>query len=127
MNQRERLVITGVGPATCLGVGKDATWAALQRKESNFSVISEFIGGELWDYYPLAVVTEADVGSVGICVKRLSAMTRLENNRDLLLFAAAAKLAVEDSKLLYAQENNRVGLVMSHENPGFDEYTRQIW
>jgi len=125
MNQR--LVITGIGPVTCLGLGKSATWAALQKKESPFSVISEFIGGELWDSYPLAIVNELDIGSIGISGQRIKALTQTENNRDLLLFAAAAKLAVNDSGLSFAPENNRIGLVMSHENPGFDEYTRQIW
>jgi 3-oxoacyl-(acyl-carrier-protein) synthase len=125
MNQR--LVITGVGPVSCLGIGKEATWAALQRQESRFSVISEFIGGELWGSYPLATVADLDASTAGICAKRVSAMTQLQNNRDLLLFAIAAKLALEDGNLSYAQENNRIGMVMAHENPGFDEYTRQIW
>lgn len=121
------MVITGVGPVTCLGVGKRATWDALQDEHKGFAMVSDSIGGEIWESYPMAQVTDLNLGSVGICEQRVNAMTQQENNRDLLLFAAAARIAVADSALEYPVENNRVGLVVSHENPGFDEYTRQIW
>jgi 3-oxoacyl-[acyl-carrier-protein] synthase II len=122
-----RIVITGIGPITNLGIGKDSVWAGLQSDPAPVSRIRQLIGGELWEEFPLATVKDENLGFGDINNARIRALTGQESNRDLLLLSLAAKLALEDSGLTYSDDKNVVGMVMSHENPGFDEYTRQIW
>lgn len=122
-----RIVITGIGPITNIGVGKHSVWSGLQSGPAPASRMRQLIGGELWEEFPLATVKDDDLGFDDINNKRIRALTGQESNRDLLLLSLSAKLALQDSGLTYSDEQNVVGMVMSHENPGFDEYTRQIW
>ena len=39
---RRRVVITGVGPITCIGVGKDAMWASIRAERSGIDRITRF-------------------------------------------------------------------------------------
>src|SRR5947207_2407750 len=58
---RRRVVITGLGPITCVGVGKDAVWANIRGGRSGIGRISSFdtgdlrarCGGEILDWDPL--------------------------------------------------------------------------
>jgi 3-oxoacyl-[acyl-carrier-protein] synthase II len=122
-----RIVITGIGPITNLGVGKESVWAGLQKGPGPFSRIRQTIGGQLWEEFPLATVNDDCLEFRAINNTRIRALTGQESNRDLFLLSLSAKLALEDSGLTYSDDRNMVGMVMSHENPGFDEYTKQIW
>jgi 3-oxoacyl-[acyl-carrier-protein] synthase II len=121
------IVITGLGPAITLGFGKEAVWAGLQDAPPSLSTVQQMVSGEEWESYQLAAVRDVDLEKGGILKQELAAMTLPAYNRDLHLFASAARIAVQDSGLKFERERNRVGLVISHENPGFDTYTSQIW
>ena len=122
-----RIVVTGIGPVTSLGIGKDAVWSGLQRGPDPITSICQCVGQETWETYPLATVIGLDLANFGIGEQELAALTGQQANRDLALFFAASCLALDDSGLRYEKRNNRVGVVCAHENPGIDEYTRQIW
>lgn len=121
------IVITGLGPATTLGLGKETVWAGLQDAPPSLSNVQQMVGAEEWESYPLAAVRDVDLEMGGISKQELAAMTLPAYNRDLHLFASAARISVQDSGLKFERKRNRVGIVISHENPGFDTYTSQIW
>jgi 3-oxoacyl-[acyl-carrier-protein] synthase II len=119
--------ITGVGPVTSIGVGKEAAWEGICAQRCNLATVSQRIGDEFWEDYLMAEVPPVDQASTGISEKEIYALTGERNNRDLLLLSTAANLALRDSGVSARYQSRRVGLVLAHENPGFDEYTRQIW
>jgi 3-oxoacyl-[acyl-carrier-protein] synthase II len=121
------IVITGLGPATALGLGKEAVWTGLQGIPPSPTRVQQMVGGEEWESYQLAAVRDDDLDESGISKQELAARTLPAYNRDLHLFASAARIAVQDSGLKFERDRNRVGLVVSHENPGFDTYTSEIW
>jgi len=121
------IVITGIGLITALGAGKDAVWRNLQQPVPSLSTIKQVIGGEEWESYPLANAPDIDLAALGISNNQMEAIALTSCTRDLTLFTAAAKMAIHDSSLAYASKDNRVGIVISHENPGFDAYTSEIW
>ena len=57
---RRRAVITGLGPITCIGVGKDAFWRGILAEKSGITRITSFdtseihahCGGEIRDWDP---------------------------------------------------------------------------
>ena len=124
---RNAIVITGIGPVTALGAGKDAVWQGLQTGPPPASQVKHSIGGEEWESYPLLAAPVEEPATTVFAEAGRAAAAMGGNSRDLHLFLAAAKLALQDSNLVFTPGDNRVGLMVSHENPGFDEYTRQIW
>ena len=89
---KRRVVITGVGPITPIGIGKDAFWENLVAGKSGVGMISQFdttdfnvkIAGEVKDF------DFADYGDKKEG-KRMDRVTQFA--------VAAAKMAVEDAKL----------------------------
>jgi 3-oxoacyl-(acyl-carrier-protein) synthase len=119
-----KLVITGIGPVTAAGVGKEALWDGIIKYRQNVSVIKQTVGAQTWGEFALA-----EVGPIskkyGVSEQTLQALTGQENNRDLYLFATAAQMALRDANL--GQSNSHCGITVAHENPGNDAYTSKIW
>jgi 3-oxoacyl-[acyl-carrier-protein] synthase II len=100
-----RVVITGIGLVTPLGIGTEATWRGLIEGWSGVGPIRHFdasslqtqIGGEVTDFQPEQFVTQR---------RNLRMMTR---NDQLAL--AGATLAVQDAQLDFTtQDSTRAGL-----------------
>ena len=59
---RRRVVITGLGPITCIGTGREAFWQSIRAERSGISRITSFdtselkahCGGEIRDWDPAA-------------------------------------------------------------------------
>jgi 3-oxoacyl-(acyl-carrier-protein) synthase len=49
-----------------------------------------------------------------------------EEVSDLFYLMAAAKLAIDDSRLKYNKECNQIGLILAHENPGIYQFAERI-
>ena len=60
MRRRNRVVITGLGPITTVGIGKDEFWNGLRREESGIGTVTRFdpspfschIAGEISEFEP---------------------------------------------------------------------------
>jgi 3-oxoacyl-[acyl-carrier-protein] synthase II len=102
---RRRAVITGIGPITCIGIGREDFWRGLRAEKSGIKQISSFdtsqfnahCGGEIpgWapeDYFP---------------PHRLKRLDRYAQ-----FAVASAKLALDDAGLPYSRETpqDRVGV-----------------
>jgi 3-oxoacyl-[acyl-carrier-protein] synthase II len=102
---RRRAVITGIGPITCIGIGRENFWDGLRAEKSGIQRISSFdttafnahCGGEIPDWRP----------------EKFFPPHRLKRLDRYAQFAvASAKLALDDSKLFYSREQpqHRVGV-----------------
>jgi 3-oxoacyl-[acyl-carrier-protein] synthase II len=100
-----RVVITGVGMVTPLGIGTDETWDALCAGKSGISEITRFdttkfktkIAGEVKDFHPADFLPEKDVKRTQLFIAYATAATRM---------------ALEDSGFVINSANaNRVGVV----------------
>lgn len=104
--QKKRIVITGIGVVSPIGIGKDAYWQALKKGESGIKLItlfdtSEFkvkVGGEITDFDPKNILGQK-------VSRNLDRATRL--------LCSATKLALDDSSI-QINENNKteIGIVV---------------
>src|SRR4030065_110491 len=99
-----RVVISGIGVLSPVGIGRQVYWEALFRGKTGFKAISLFdaapykvrIAGEISDFDPVSFL-----GKKGL--RTLDRSTRL--------LSSAAKLAIDDAKLQITDENtNSIGV-----------------
>jgi len=101
---KKRIVITGVGVISPIGIGKDAFWQSLKEGKSGTKPITLFdvskynvkVGGEISEFDPAAIL-----GKRGL----------LDFDRSTKLLLSSAKLALDDAGLEINENNNsRVGV-----------------
>lgn len=101
-----RVVITGIGAVTPVGVGKDAFWNALVEGKSGVGPITRFdvseyttkIAGEVSDFVVTDFMDKKEA-------KRMDRSTQYA--------VAASKMAIEDAKLdLEAENRERIGVII---------------
>ena len=103
--KHRRAVITGIGPITCIGIGKDAFWHGIRAERSGIQRISTFdttpfhahCGGEIRDWVP----------EDHFPPHRLKRLDRYAQ-----FAVASAKMALDDAGLTYSREEpqHRVGV-----------------
>jgi len=105
MSER-RVVITGLGPVTPIGIGKDKYWEGLINKKSGIKYIKHFdvskmsvkFAGYIEEFKPEEFIEPKEAKKM---------------DRFIQLGMAAAKLAIEDSNLLNSDINKeRVGAII---------------
>jgi 3-oxoacyl-[acyl-carrier-protein] synthase II len=102
---RRRAVITGVGPVTCIGTGREQFWQGLRAEQSGIRRITSFdttpfnahCAGEILDWIPENYFPPHRL-------KRL--------DRYAQFAVASAKLALEDAGIVYSREKpqHRIGV-----------------
>ncbi|MBQ8682518.1 MAG: beta-ketoacyl-ACP synthase II [Selenomonadales bacterium] len=101
-----RVVITGIGAVTPVGIGKDAFWNALIEGKSGVGPITRFdvseyttkIAGEVSDFVVTDFMEKKEA-------KRMDRSTQYA--------VAASKMAIEDAKLdLEAEDRERIGVII---------------
>ena len=117
----KRIVITGIGPIASTGIGKDAFWKGILDMKTNLKTEECFLDGELWDKFHLHKVDGFDINNFGLDQEKLNDIKEWKEGEeivDLNYLIAAVKLALDDSKLDFKADDNRIGLVLAHENIG---------
>jgi 3-oxoacyl-[acyl-carrier-protein] synthase II len=119
MTKRRRVVVTGIGLVSSLGIGTDANWDALCAGRSGIGPITRFdasgfstrIAGEVKDFDPLQFIEKKDVKKMDIFIQ----------------FAiAAADGAMTDSALAITPVNDtRVGVLIASGIGGFTTIERE--
>jgi 3-oxoacyl-[acyl-carrier-protein] synthase II len=114
-----RVVVTGIGLVSPLGIGTDRNWRALTAGQSGIGRITHFdpsaftsqIAGEVKDFDPLQFVDKRDVKKMDVFIQ----------------FAiAASQFAMEDSKLPITQESaSSVGVFLGSGIGGFSTIERE--
>src|SRR5215813_5206939 len=122
MDPSKRVVITGLGPITAIGLGKAALWEAVSAGRSHVVLHDQYIDGEYWDSFHLAKISDFAIRHFGLPTKALDFLkeSEFDKDADLLYLIAAIQLAVQDSRLTYDTDDNDIGLILTHEGPGVD-------
>lgn len=127
MHQEKRVVVTGIGPLTAIGIGNDQVWDAVKAGKTNVVLLPQAMDDEYWDSFHVAKVNNFDIHQFGLEPHLLEVILKNHPLEDLglLYLMATAKLALDDSQLKYDKEANHIGLLLTHENPGIDYFVKQ--
>jgi 3-oxoacyl-[acyl-carrier-protein] synthase II len=116
--EKRRVVITGLGVITPIGIGKDAFWSALIRGCSGIkeiqtfdaSVYSSKLGGEMLEFHPEEFIDKEKIN----CLDRVCQ-----------LGLSAAKLAIVDSLLdLEKEVKQKIGVIMGTTTSTFNSFAK---
>jgi 3-oxoacyl-[acyl-carrier-protein] synthase II len=119
MANTRRVVVTGIGLVSSLGIGTDANWAALVAGQSGIATISKFdatqfatrIAGEVRGFDPLQFIEKKDVKKMDVFIQYA---------------IAATEFAMEDSGLTITRENAPdVGVFIASGIGGFTTIERE--
>jgi 3-oxoacyl-[acyl-carrier-protein] synthase II len=119
MTSTRRVVVTGIGLVSSLGIGTDANWAALAAGKSGIGTITKFdasqfatrIAGEVKGFDPLAFIEKKDVKKMDIFIQYA---------------IAASQFAVDDARLeVTADLAPRVGVFIASGIGGFTTIERE--
>ena len=130
MADKKRIVITGVGPLTSIGIGKEALWKSLIQGKTNIKLEETYVNRELWDKYYFHKIDSFDISKFGIDNEKLDWIKDWKAGdeiRDLHYLIAAVKLALDDSGLVYdPHKEGDYGLVVTHENMGLIPFLSKV-
>ncbi len=118
---KERVVITGIGTVSAVGIGKKAFWDGIVAGKSGVSRITRIperyrcaclIGAEIPDFEP---------------TKYVDAKQAKRMDRFIQFAIAASRLAVEDANLdVHKEDPERVGVVVGSAAGGFESIDQQF-
>ena len=119
MTNRRRVVVTGIGLVSSLGIGTEANWAGIKAGRSGIASITKFdtthfatrIAGEVKNFDPLAYIEKKDVKKMDIFIQYA---------------IAASQFAMDDSGLTITPElSRRVGVFIASGIGGFTTIERE--
>jgi 3-oxoacyl-[acyl-carrier-protein] synthase II len=119
MTNRRRVVVTGIGLVSSLGIGTEANWTAIKAGQSGIGLITKFdtalfatrIAGEVKNFDPLAYIEKKDVKKMDIFIQYA---------------IAASQFAMDDSGLTITPElSRRVGVFIASGIGGFTTIERE--
>ncbi len=116
-----RVVVTGLGPVSAIGVGKVDFWNGILTPHYKPELKRVDVDGDVWEEYYHYKVKDVRSVLTGINESRFNEIgvwKQEEFDEDFLYLLAAIKLALEDSCLNYSGELENTGLVLGHENLG---------
>ena len=118
-----RVAVTGVGVVTGYGQGPEALWKGLVSGESAVREHRARFGGKAWLDYPMVSLSD-DVATLATALPRQEIVRgeKLADDRDLVVIADCIRQALADARLGYDPDDNRVGLVVTHESPGLSDH-----
>jgi len=119
MTNSRRVVVTGIGLVSSLGIGTEANWAALSAGRSGVETITKFdasqfatqIAGEVRGFDPLQYIEKKDVKKMDVFIQYA---------------IAASQFAMDDSGVAITRENaGRVGVFIASGIGGFTTIERE--
>jgi 3-oxoacyl-[acyl-carrier-protein] synthase II len=119
MTNRRRVVVTGIGLVSSLGIGTDANWEAIRAGQSGVGTITKFdatqfatrIAGEVKNFDPLQFVEKKDVKKMDVFIQYA---------------IAASQFAMDHSKLAVTPElSRRIGVFIASGIGGFTTIERE--
>ncbi len=113
-----RVFVTGLGPVTSIGVGVDALWRGLSEGRCAASPRQMHVDPGREEEFWVASMPPA----LPIIKPHHEFLERQDyaGYRDLAYALAAIDLAIDDAKLDYDPDTNRIGVIQSFEAPGME-------
>lgn len=128
--KNKRVVITGIGPISSLGMNKEELWSSILNDRLNLTKHPYYLGEEKWDEFYLHKMQDFDIGKFDLPRRNFEFIKEIrtvkKEDTDLYYLLAVIKLALEDSGLKYDVDDNDVGLVIAHENPGVEIFFEEL-
>ncbi len=124
MNKHKRVVITGVGPLSSIGIGKDTTWENILQEKINIESLDNYVSGKYSKNFPIYKINDFNIAQFGLNSAVLEDIKNWQYGEeviDLYYLLAAIRLALDDSKLRY-DDRKDIGFVLTHENPGIEQF-----
>lgn len=123
-NFSRKVVVTGIGPIASCGTGRDNFWQGILDKKTGLSKQKVHVKDDVWDEFYLHKVENFDINSFGLNQDDLDEMLQWKEGDEIIdqyYLMAAIKLALDDSGIDYKNHND-IGLVVTHENPGLEQF-----
>lgn len=127
--EKKKIVVTGLGPISSIGIGKENLWNNLLNAKVSISDIDCFLEQEKWVSFKKFKVKNFDIKNFNLdtCVLNdIKAWKQQCIDEDLLYLFSAIQLSIKDAGIEYDRENNSIGLVVTHENPGLEYFFTDI-
>ncbi|HEY0088934.1 MAG TPA: beta-ketoacyl synthase N-terminal-like domain-containing protein, partial [Candidatus Lokiarchaeia archaeon] len=124
MNKNKRVVITGVGPLSSIGTGKNDIWENIIKEKVNIKLLNNYIFGKYSTDFYIHKINDFNISNFGINSDILQDIKNWQYGEeviDLYYLLAAIKIALDDSKLQY-EDRRDIGFVLTHENPGIEQF-----
>lgn len=118
--QEGEVVVTGLGPVTAIGVGREALWQALVAGQT--AVATRSLPVDIGVNVELPVVSmprDAEVPGLKPHLDYLATQD-CAGYRDLAYTLLAIELALRDAGLTYDRDENRIGVIQAFEAPGVE-------
>jgi len=126
MKNKDSIVITGIGPLTSAGSGKESVWSAVLQKKTGLIQKDYRLGEENAGEFYVHKITDFDITKYQLnkqVLEEIKGWKEGEEIEDLYYFLAVIKMALEDSALEINEKNkHEIGLVLAHENIGMDHF-----
>lgn len=126
--KNKRVVVTGIGPLSAIGIGNDELWEGIIERENGVVLEKRLLEGENLEDYFIYKIKNFDIKNFGIDDYALEEIKIWKNGAesvDLYYLLAAVKLAIDDSKLQVAGRFD-TGFVLAHENPGLERFYSEV-
>lgn len=129
MDNEKRIVISGIGPLTSIGFGRDEVWESIINGRDGLTKEKVSLDGKALAEFFIYKIHDFDIDKFGLDKNILADIEKWKGEKgplELYYFMAAIKLALKDSGLEGFKQRNRIGLILTHENPGLDQFYWQI-
>lgn len=129
MAQR-RVVVTGIGPMSSLGIGQKKTWESILN--TNLNIVKEryLMEDDVWGEFYLHKMRNFGIEKFKLPEKSFRYIKEMRTVKkediDLYYFLAVIKLALDDSSLSFDADHNDIGLILTQENPGIETLFEEI-
>ena len=125
-----KIAITGIGPLTAGGSGKDEVWDSIVNKKTGLVEKEYTIENESLGKFYVHEIKNFDIGKYGINNQILDEVKSWKNGDEIIdfyYFLATIKMAIDDSGLSIGKDNNgKTGLILAHENMGMDHFYNKV-
>ena len=121
MSKNNRIAVTGIGPVSSIGIGKSEFWNGMLKRKVNVALEKVSVDGVLWEEFHAHKINRFNILDFGVDRDKLSDIKEWKEGEevvDLSYLIAAIKLALDDGCIDYNQKDNRLALVLAHENLG---------
>jgi 3-oxoacyl-(acyl-carrier-protein) synthase len=129
MAREKRVVVTGIGPLASTGIGKNAFWEGILEKQVGLGLKEFKLDGDVWCNFYAHKIEDFDFTKFDIDENAIVYIREWKEEDlpvDLYYLIAAVALALKDSGINYENEDNDMGMVLTHENMGLMDFVLKL-